>query len=46
MKTIEITPKEFYTSFKEIAKFYYEFNIKFGIVSIMANIEQLEAIGY
>ena len=45
MKTIEISPKEFY-QFKELAKFYYEFNIRFGIVSIYANIEELEALGY
>ena len=45
MKTIEISPREFYL-FKELAKFYYEFNVKFGIVSVVANVEQLEALGY
>jgi hypothetical protein len=46
MKTIQLTPQEFYI-FKIVAKFEYKIeSIKHTIVSIEANIQDLEVLGY
>jgi hypothetical protein len=46
MKTIELTPKEYLTNFKEIAKFNYQAYVLHGIVYITARIENLDPLGY
>lgn len=46
MKTIQLTPQEFYI-FKMIAKFEYRIeSIKHTVVSIEANAQDLELLGF
>jgi hypothetical protein len=46
MKTVQLTPKEFYV-FKQVVKFNYVIElIKKQTVFIRADIKQLESLGY
>ena len=46
MKTIQLTPQEFYI-FKVVAKFKYRLeSIKHTVVSIEANTQDFELLGY
>jgi hypothetical protein len=45
MKTIELTPREFY-DFKKIAKFMFDAKVIHGIVLVTANINHLQKLGF
>lgn len=45
MKTINLSVRE-WQLFKEIAKFWYEFSVKSGVIIIRANIVDLSELGY
>ena len=45
MSTITLTPIEF-DLFKNIADFYFDFNVDLGIVYVIANTEMLASLGY
>ena len=45
MSTVSLTPTEFIL-FKNIAYFSFDFNVKLGIVYVIANTELLASLGY
>ena len=45
MKTIELTPREFF-DFKKIAKFKFESKVIHGLVVVTASIEPLSKLGF
>jgi len=45
MRTVTLTPTEFY-SFKQLATFLFDMDIKKGFVFITADAKKLEALGY
>jgi hypothetical protein len=45
MKQLTLTIEEWYT-FKQIARFFYEFSVSKKIITIKADAYQLEQIGY
>ncbi len=46
MKEITLTPHEYLTNFKKIAKFKFDAYTLHGIVHVTANIEKLKELGY
>lgn len=44
-KMVELSVREFYL-FKEIASFIFEYQIGYGIVTVTANKDNLEELGY
>lgn len=45
MKTIELTPKEFYL-FMELAHFTFKFTVKKQIITVEADANKLAELGY
>ena len=45
MKQVTLTPNEFYL-FREIANFFFDLVIHKGNVTVIANVSDLETIGY
>lgn len=46
MKTIQLTPREYLTNFKKIAKFKFQAITLHGILYITAETVKLEELGY
>jgi len=45
MKTIELTPREYY-NFKQIANFFFMASVVHGLVLVTADINSLQQLGF